>query len=72
MMSWHPGRGEETAQELEILFEADGDSTRLELIHRDWKILGDKAAETREGYITGWDIVLGHYLTQIESVAAGS
>lgn len=70
MMSWHPGRDENTAQELEVLFEAEGEGTRLELIHRGWEILGEEAEKTREGYITGWDDVLGHYLTQIESVAA--
>jgi len=72
MMSWRPGRGEDTAQELEVLFEAEGDGARLKVIHRNWEILGEKATETRAGYITGWDIVLGHYTTQIETVAAGA
>ncbi len=70
MMSWHPGRDENTAQELEVRFETEGEGTRLELIHRGWEILGDKAKETREGYASGWDNVLGHYLTQMKAVAA--
>ena len=60
MMSWHPGREEDTAQELEVLFEAEGDGTRLEVSHRGWEVLGEKGAEFREGYVTGWEIVLGH------------
>lgn len=70
MMSWHPGRDENTAQELEVRFETEGEGTRLELIHRGWEILGDEAKVTREGYVSGWDIVLGHYLTQMKVVAA--
>ena len=70
MMSWHPGRDENTAQELEVRFETEGEGTRLELIHRGWEIFGDKAKETREGYVSGWDIVLGHYLTQMKAVSA--
>ncbi|MBW8012110.1 MAG: hypothetical protein FVQ83_12865 [Chloroflexi bacterium] len=69
MMSWHPGRDENTAQELEVLFDAEGEGTRIELIHRGWETLGDKAKETREGYITGWDTVLGNYVTQMKAIA---
>lgn len=55
--SWHPGRGEETAQEVEILFTPGDDGTRVEVDHRGW----ERAPEKRTGYDTGWDLVLGRY-----------
>jgi uncharacterized protein YndB with AHSA1/START domain len=56
--SWHPGRGEETAQEVEIEFVAEGDRTRVEMEHRGW----ERAPEKRAGYDAGWDFVLGRYV----------
>jgi uncharacterized protein YndB with AHSA1/START domain len=55
--TWHPGRSEETAQEIEIVFVPDGDGTRVELEHRGW----ERAPEKRAGYDEGWDGVLGRY-----------
>jgi uncharacterized protein YndB with AHSA1/START domain len=59
--SWHPGRGEETAQEVEIAFTAVADGTRVELLHTGWEVLGDRMAEVVASYDTGWDTVLGHF-----------
>ena len=59
--TWHPGRGPETAQEVEVTFSAEGDGTRVELTHTGWDVLGGKAEETRSGYDSGWDFVLGRY-----------
>jgi uncharacterized protein YndB with AHSA1/START domain len=70
MMTWHPGYDSNMATELEVLFESEGEGTRLDLIHRNWENLAERAKETREGYLTGWDFVLGQYLTQIKTVAA--
>lgn len=55
--TWHPGRGEETAQEVEVRFLASGEGTRLELEHRGW----ERAPDKRSGYDAGWDEVLGRY-----------
>ena len=57
--SWHPGRAAETAQVITVSFHAQEDGTLVTLTHGGWEILGDAAAETREGYVQGWDIVLG-------------
>jgi uncharacterized protein YndB with AHSA1/START domain len=59
--SWHPGRGEETAQEVEITFAGVADGTRVELVHTGWEVLGDRMAEVVASYDTGWDTVLGHF-----------
>jgi uncharacterized protein YndB with AHSA1/START domain len=56
--TWHPGRGEQTAQEVEIRFLPEGDGTRLELEHRGW----ERAPEKRAGYDEGWDKVLTRYV----------
>ena len=59
VMHWYPGRGPDTAQEVELRFIEDPDGTRVELEHRNWRSLGDKAATIREQYDSGWDLVLG-------------
>jgi hypothetical protein len=46
---------------VEIRFVLEGDATRVELEHRGWDRLGDEAAEARDGYDSGWDLVLGSY-----------
>ena len=49
VFSWHPGREVDSAQEVEILFEAHEGGTRIDLRHRGWDtVLGQcyrKAAE---------------------------
>lgn len=64
VFTWHPGRESETAQEVEIVFTPEDGGTRLDLIHRGWEILGEDAQKRRDNYDTGWDYVLGLYLTQ--------
>ena len=47
VMTWHPGRDASSAQEVEIRFTAGDGGTRVELEHRGWEKLGDRAAEVR-------------------------
>lgn len=42
-------------------FEPDSGGTRVTVVHTGWENLGVEAAETRAGYDTGWEYVLGHY-----------
>jgi uncharacterized protein YndB with AHSA1/START domain len=60
-MTWHPGRDEETAQDLEIGFFPEGNATRVVLTHTGWERLGDRMAEIGGHYDEGWDVVLGRY-----------
>jgi uncharacterized protein YndB with AHSA1/START domain len=60
--SWHPGRGEETAQEVELTFTAEGEATRVDLRHWGWEKLGDRMAETLADYDEGWNLVIGRYV----------
>lgn len=64
--TWHPGRDKATGQRVEVLFEADETGTRVQLTHGDWELLGDRAAEAREGYSQGWDYVLGLFVSRAE------
>jgi hypothetical protein len=54
VMSWHPGHEEAEAQEVEVRFVAVEEGTRVDLEHRDWAKLGEKAAGTRQNYEGGW------------------
>jgi uncharacterized protein YndB with AHSA1/START domain len=56
--SWFPGRSHDTAQTVEISFSPVSAGTRIDLEHRDWQTLGDRAADVRSGYGAGWDEVL--------------
>jgi len=62
--TWHPGRSADTAQQVTVSFEAVAGGTRLDLVHRGWELLGERAQELRESYDSGWDYVLGKYLAQ--------
>jgi uncharacterized protein YndB with AHSA1/START domain len=64
--SWHPGRGEETSQQLEITFTSEGAGTRVDLVHTGWERLGDGVAEAVASYDSGWDKVLGRYAEAAE------
>ena len=55
--TWHPGRGADTAQEVEVRFEPSGSGTRVELVHTGWDRLGDRAAAVFGNYDGGWDLV---------------
>ncbi len=57
-MTWHPGRGEETAQELTFTFTAEDDGTRVEVVHSGWERIGPDFRERMAGYQEGWGTVL--------------
>jgi uncharacterized protein YndB with AHSA1/START domain len=59
---WHPGRGAETAQEVEVTFTRQGDETRVDVRHWGWEKLGDRLDETIASYNDGWDLVLRRYV----------
>jgi uncharacterized protein YndB with AHSA1/START domain len=49
------------ATEVEVRFAAEGDGTRVELVHRGWERLGAAADEGRGSYEEGWTTVLARY-----------
>ncbi|MGH7544033.1 MAG: SRPBCC domain-containing protein [Gemmatimonadota bacterium] len=60
--TWHPGRTEETRQEIEVTFRPEGEGARVELVHTGWERIAEKPRETRDGYETGWDFVLDRFV----------
>lgn len=69
--TWHPGRDDDTATEVEVTFTAAADGTMVRLAHAGWEVLGDRAREVRERYVTGWAMVLGQrYAAAARSDAA--
>ena len=60
-MTWHPGRGAETAQGLEVRFSTEAGATRVDLKHSGWERLGDRMAEISGHYDDGWNLVLGGF-----------
>ena len=61
VFSWYPGRTQATAQEVTLTFTPVEAGTLVELVHRGWETLGEKAQEMRRGYHTGWDTVLDEF-----------
>ena len=68
--SWHPGRDPDSFQIVEVTFTATGRSTRVDLEHRDWQRMGDRAAEVRSRYESGWTVVLGRFADFVVVCAA--
>jgi uncharacterized protein YndB with AHSA1/START domain len=60
--TWHPGRGSDSAQSVDVRFTSVATGTRVRLKHRGWEMLGDRASAMRANYDTGWDVVLDCYV----------
>jgi uncharacterized protein YndB with AHSA1/START domain len=57
--TWHPGREPDSAQWVDILFEAAEPGSRVTLTHGGWEALGEIAPILRREYVSGWENVLG-------------
>jgi uncharacterized protein YndB with AHSA1/START domain len=65
--TWHPGRDEETGQEIEVVFEPHEDGTRLVLTHTGWEKRDAEMADAMASYDRGWESVLGFYTEAAKS-----
>ena len=55
VLNWHVMTTPDKATEVAITFtQLDGERTRVDLEHRNWDVLGDEAADRRDGYDSGW------------------
>jgi uncharacterized protein YndB with AHSA1/START domain len=62
VLAWNPSREQDRPQtEIEVTFTAEGGKTRVDLEHRGWERLGERANEARQGYSKGWESVLASY-----------
>jgi uncharacterized protein YndB with AHSA1/START domain len=65
--TWHPGYAEGApATEVEVRFRPSGASTVVELEHRGWERLGERAVEARTDYGSGWPTVLARFAAATE------
>ena len=71
LFSWHPGRNEHDASQVEVRFERDGVGTRVELEHRGWETFGESAMRRRRSYVGpgAWGSVLDHFGDGVEERA---
>ena len=61
VLAWKPNRLPQPFTEVEVWFTAEGDGTRVDLEHRGWEQLGDRAAQARIQYDMGWPGVLDRF-----------
>ena len=62
VLAWNPSREQERPPtEVEVTFTDEGRRTRVDLEHRGWEKLGERAAEARQGYGQGWPAVLASF-----------
>lgn len=60
--TWHPGHAPAQAQDVEVTFTAEGDRTRVKLVHVGFERLGEKdGRRAARAYPLGWAYVLGLY-----------
>ena len=64
-MSWSPGTDPAKATELTVSFAAEGERTRVDLVHAGWEILAERGQESRNNYDNGWVGVLEEYTRSI-------
>jgi len=58
-IEWYVGRTPKEGTQIHVTFAASDDGrTGITLVHSGWEVLGDGAADTREGYNSGWNTML--------------
>ncbi|HKG43724.1 MAG TPA: SRPBCC family protein, partial [Gaiellaceae bacterium] len=68
VLAWNPSREQDEPQtEIEVTFTDEAGKTRVDLEHRGWERLGDRADEARQGYSQGWQSVLAGYADTVGS-----
>jgi uncharacterized protein YndB with AHSA1/START domain len=69
---WKPNDLPTPPTEVEVRFTAEGDRTRVDLVHRGWERLGDHAETVHPLYSSegGWTMVLGLFANFANSKAA--
>ena len=64
-LAWKPNDRNEPPTEVEVRFTPDGDGTRVELEHRGWERLGDRAGEARGAHAGGWTLTLERFAAAV-------
>ena len=59
VLAWKPNLRDEPSTEVEVTFTPGDAGTRVDLEHRGWERLGERALFASEGYRSGWVRILG-------------
>ena len=59
VLAWKPNLRDEPETEVEVTFTAVEHGTRVDLEHRGWDLLGDRAEQGAASYRSGWAFILG-------------
>jgi uncharacterized protein YndB with AHSA1/START domain len=63
--TWHPGNPPDEATNVEVVFDAAGPKQTLVILtHTGWENRPD-AAQARDHYDPGWDLVFGKYVAKV-------
>jgi uncharacterized protein YndB with AHSA1/START domain len=62
VLAWHVDPERAGPTEIEVTFSPEDGATRVELEHRNWEQAGAGAAEMRDNYDSGWDLVLAPFV----------
>ncbi|MBT3344031.1 MAG: hypothetical protein HN712_27800 [Gemmatimonadetes bacterium] len=70
VVSWHPNPNPDAASTLEVRFHSVAEGTTIRLEHRGWEEFGQsQGLELREGYTSGWEVVLSGFTHQADGLA---
>ena len=64
------GLSPDEAQQIDIRFVQEGSGTKVELTHRGWEKLGERAAALREPYDRGWATLIERCFAEYANAAA--
>ncbi len=69
VIAWDPGGDGSAPSEVEVVFEPDGNTTRVVVEHRNWERFGEAGLERRHPYVgpNAWGYVLDHYADGAEA-----
>jgi uncharacterized protein YndB with AHSA1/START domain len=59
--SWHLRQDRADATRVEISFAAEGDGTRVSIVHTGWERLGERAGTLRDRNRKGWGGLVPHF-----------
>jgi len=68
VFSWHPGLPEEVATFVRVTFTAEGERTRVDVVHHGWERLGERASFLRAAFDGGWPGVLARFVARATGV----
>lgn len=68
-MEWKVNPDAPAPTVIDVRFRKDGEKTRVDLVHSHWERLGAMGREARDGYDSGWDLVLNGYVDAADAAA---